>query len=171
MTTTKTRRKRGFAQRHGLSAGVAAILCAWLLLYLRCDPSTHWGAFFGNATADWLGSLVIVIATKYCYEIGSKESRPPHPASRRPLHRFLIDHSLTMVLVATGALWIAVYAADGCERQGGTGRRQCRLRMDAGDWTGRDDEVSRRSAIEGRLASVNRASVGRRGGDWASRRR
>jgi hypothetical protein len=107
---SRSRRKQGFAQRHGLSVAVAAILGGWLLLYLRSDPETHWGAFFGNATADWLGTLIIVIATKYCYEIGSDESRPPHPASRSPLVRFLVDHSLTIVLVATGALWLGAWA-------------------------------------------------------------
>jgi hypothetical protein len=82
----------------------------WLILYLRSDPQTHLGAFFGNATADWLGTLVLVIATKYCYEIGSAESRPPHPASRSPLVRFVVDHSLTMVLIVTGVMWAIAYA-------------------------------------------------------------
>src|SRR5437763_13008768 len=107
---THTREPYGFARRHGLGVGVAAILCTWLVLYLRSDPQTHIGAFFGNATADWLGSLVLVIATKYCYEIGSAESRPPHPASRHPAVRFLVDHSLTIVLIATGAMWAIAYA-------------------------------------------------------------
>jgi hypothetical protein len=101
---------QGFGRRHGLGVGVAAILGLWLILYLRFDPQTHWGAFFGNATADWLGTLIIVIATKYCYEIGSDESRPPHPASRSPIVRFLVDHSLTIVLLATGAMWVAAWA-------------------------------------------------------------
>ena len=110
MKSRSPRKPQGFALRHGLGAGVAAILCVWLILYLRFDPRTHWGAFFGNATADWLGTLIIVVATKYCYEIGSSESRPPHPASRRPLVRFLVDHSLTIVLVVTGAMWAIAYA-------------------------------------------------------------
>jgi len=80
------------------------------VLYLRSDPQTHWGSFFGNATADWLGSLLIVFATKYSYEIGSGESRSPHPTSRRASIRFLIDHSLTLLLVATGAVWVVAYA-------------------------------------------------------------
>lgn len=108
-----TRRARGnasFAHRHGLGVAVAGVLCLWLLLYARSDPQTHLGAFFGNATADWLGTLVIVIATKYFYEVGSGESRRPHPASRNRLVRVLIDHSLTLVLVATGALWALAYA-------------------------------------------------------------
>ena len=106
----------GFLRRHGLSLAVGLIVLAWLGLYLRSDPETHLGAFFGNATADWLGSLVIVVATKYFYEIGSAESRPPHPSSRRPVIRLLIDHSLTIALLGTGAMWAVAYArmdADG----------------------------------------------------------
>jgi hypothetical protein len=100
----------GFMPRHGLSLAVGFILLMWLVLFLRSDPSTHLGAFFGNATADWLGTLVIVVATKYLYEIHSSESRPPHPSSRRPLACFLIDHSLTIALVVTGVMWAMAYA-------------------------------------------------------------
>jgi hypothetical protein len=106
----RSRRRGGFAQRHGLGAAVAAVVGVWLSLYVRSDPQTHWGAFFGNATADWLGTLVIVLSTKYFYEIGSKESRPPHPRSRGRLARALIDHSLTIALLMTGGLWIAAWA-------------------------------------------------------------
>jgi hypothetical protein len=100
----------GFMQQHGLSVAVGLILLLWLALYLGSDPSTHLGAFFGNATADWLGTLIIVVATKYLYEIGSAESRPPHPASRGPLARFSVDHSLTIALLVTGAMWGVAYA-------------------------------------------------------------
>jgi hypothetical protein len=110
MKSRSRRKPQGFARRHGLGAGVAAILCLWLILYLRADPQTHWGAFFGNATADWLGTFIIVIATKYFYEIGSDESRSPHPASRNAFVCFLVDHSLTLALIITGAMWIVAYA-------------------------------------------------------------
>jgi hypothetical protein len=110
MAATEPRRRHGFVQQHGLGIAVAAVILLWLTLYLRSDPDTHLGAFFGNATADWLGTLIIVAATKYFYEIGSAESRPPHPTSRAPLLRFLIDHSLTIVLLITGAMWVAAYA-------------------------------------------------------------
>jgi hypothetical protein len=93
-----------------LSLTVGGILALWFVLYWRSDPSTHLGALFGNALADWLGTLLIVIATKYFYEIGSAESRPPHPKSRGALARFLVDHSLTILLVVTGAAWTAGYA-------------------------------------------------------------
>ena len=97
-------------RQHSLSLTVAAILAVWFVLYARADPSTHLGAFYGNAVADWLGTFVLVIATKYFYEIGSAESRSPHPRQPGPLARFLFDHSLTIVLVATGIAWAVGYA-------------------------------------------------------------
>jgi hypothetical protein len=100
----------GLFRRHSLSLTVAGILALWLVLYLRGDPSTHLGAFYGNAVADWLGTFLIVIATKYFYEIGSAESRPPHPKSRGPFARALVDHSLTILLVTTGIAWAVGYA-------------------------------------------------------------
>jgi hypothetical protein len=109
MATRARHRKRSFLRDHGLGLVVAAIMLLWLGLYWRADPETHLGAFYGNATADWLGSLMIVFATKYCYEIGSAESRPPHPKHRGAVVRLLIDHSLTIVLLITGAVWIGVY--------------------------------------------------------------
>src|SRR6185295_11355865 len=90
---------RGLFREHSLGLSVAAILAAWFVLYTRADPKTHLGAFYGNATADWLGTLVFVIATKYLYEIGSAESRTPHPKRRGAFLRFVIDHSLTIGLV------------------------------------------------------------------------
>ena len=108
--THGTRRSRvGFIRNHSLSMGVGGILLLWLLLYIRADPSTHIGAFYGNAVADWLGSFMIVIATKYFYEIGSKESRAPHPRMRSAFARFCTRHSLTIVLVVTGAGWVAAF--------------------------------------------------------------
>jgi hypothetical protein len=98
-------------KRHSLGLAVGTIVALWLALYLRGDPSTHIGAFYGNALADWLGSLMIVIATKYLYELGSPESRKPHPRTRSRLIRFAVDHSLTIVLVVTGVAWAALYSA------------------------------------------------------------
>jgi len=120
MATAPRSRKRSFLRDHGLGVVVAAIMLLWLGLYARADPETHLGAFYGNATADWLGSLMIVIATKYCYEIGSAESRPPHPKSRGAVSRALIDHSLTILLILTGAVWVVVYARMDANGKAGT---------------------------------------------------
>lgn len=107
---TKKKRAPSVLSRHSLSLTVAGILVLWLVLYLRSDPATHLGAFYGNAIADWIGTLLIVMATKYLYEIGSPESRQPHPGNRGPVMRFLIDHSLTIGLLITGVIWAFVYA-------------------------------------------------------------
>ncbi|HYM25418.1 MAG TPA: hypothetical protein VEU08_19505 [Vicinamibacterales bacterium] len=64
---------------------MGAVLGLLFVLYVESDPSTHIGAFYGNALADWLGTFVIVLATKYFYEIGSLEQIPAstRPAARR----------------------------------------------------------------------------------------
>ena len=102
-------RKQSWIHEHSLSATVGAVLLVWLLLYWRADPSTHLGAFYGNAIADWLGSFVTIVATKFWFERGSRESRtPPFRVGRRkhPLRRVLEDHSLTIVLLLTWIGWI-----------------------------------------------------------------
>src|SRR4051794_20405389 len=110
---TLTRKKapaRGFLREHSLGLTILTLQLTWLALYVKSDPSTHLGAFYGNAVADWLGTLIIVFATKYLYEIGSPESRRPHPRSRSAFMRFIIDHSLTIGLIVTGILWAIYYA-------------------------------------------------------------
>lgn len=102
-------RRRSWFHYHGLSVVVGAILLLWILLYLRADPSTHVGAFYGNAIADWIGSLVTIVATKFWYERGSLESRRP-PKLRTPGAHLLHEHSLTLVLLITWVGWIWWYA-------------------------------------------------------------
>ena len=111
MTSSKQTPRVSGLKKHSLGLAVGAILALWFVLYVRGDPSTHSGAFYGNALADWLGSLMIVITTKYLYELGSAESRQPHSRTRNRLTRFAIDHSLTIVLVVTGVAWGALYSA------------------------------------------------------------
>jgi hypothetical protein len=106
-------------KKHSLGLAVGAIVVMWLVLYVRGDPSTHRGAFYGNALADWLGSLMIVITTKYFYELGSAESRQPHPRTSSRLIRFVVDHSLTIVLVVTGVAWGALYSVLGPQDKAG----------------------------------------------------
>ena len=91
-------RHRSWIRSHSLSLVIGGLLALWLLLYLRADPSTHLGAFYGNSIADWLGSFVAVVATKFWYEKGSIESRlPPRWRGRGPY--WLREHSLTIVLL------------------------------------------------------------------------
>ena len=111
MTSGKRQARLSGLRKHSLGLAVGAILALWFALYVRSDPSTHAGAFYGNALADWLGTFMIVLATKYFYELGSAESRRPHPRTRSRVLRFVIDHSLTIVLIVTGAAWLALYAA------------------------------------------------------------
>ena len=63
--------------RHGLSIVSGALLALWILLYSISSEKTHLGSFFGNAIADWTGSVVMILGTKYLYERGSAESRQP----------------------------------------------------------------------------------------------
>jgi hypothetical protein len=99
-----------FLREHSLSLTLAGILILLFLMYRRSDPSTHLGALYGNAIADWLGVLVFVIATKYFFEIGSGESKRPTRQFHERIARLLIDHSLTIALGLTGAAWVVVYA-------------------------------------------------------------
>ena len=104
------RRNVSFLKHHSLSICSIGILLLWLVLYNNVDPGTHRGSFFGNAIADWTGVVVTVIATKYFYEVGSAESRQPAEGRfKSHVLRILRNHSLTIFLVATGAVWVAVY--------------------------------------------------------------
>ena len=82
-----------------------------ILLYTRSNPSTHLGSFFGNAIADWTGVLVTVVMTKYLFEKGSAESRQPKGILPSRAMEFLHEHSLTLVLVITGAGWVFAFRA------------------------------------------------------------
>jgi succinate dehydrogenase hydrophobic anchor subunit len=102
-------KKQSFLGRHSLSIVAAAVLVLWLVLYCFSDPRKHLGAFFGNAIADWLGLLVMVLATKYMYEVGSAESRkPPRHWFLRGMAR-LQKHSLTIFLIVTGIGWAVLF--------------------------------------------------------------
>ena len=102
-------KRRGFLKHHDLSIAALAIWILWIALYLHSDPKTHWGAFFGNAIADWTGVLVAVIATKYFYEVGSAESRQPKGSLTSRIPKSLRSHSLSIFLGITGAVWTVLY--------------------------------------------------------------
>ncbi|MDB6056715.1 MAG: hypothetical protein JWO95_559 [Verrucomicrobiales bacterium] len=99
-----------FVHKHSLSLTAIAFLIAWIVLYRNSDPSTHMGAFYGNAIADWSGSVVIILGTKWLIEIGSAESRVYHGHIKNPFLKFLACHSLLLFLITTGIAWAIVYA-------------------------------------------------------------
>ena len=104
-----SRQKKSVFRRHSLTIVAGTVLAVWIVLYSISDPSTHSGSFFGNAIADWSGVLVTVLATKYLYERGSAESKQPRGILPRRWEELLRDHSLTIFLALTGAVWVAAF--------------------------------------------------------------
>jgi hypothetical protein len=102
-------RNRKFLKGHSLSLATVVILLFWIVQYVRSDPNKHAGNFYGNAIADWTGVLVMVLATKYFYEVGSSESRKPRPDTLSPALHILRAHSLTIFLIITGVFWVTAY--------------------------------------------------------------
>jgi hypothetical protein len=111
--------RTSFLREHSLSLVLAGLLLLLLALYVKSDPQTHLGAFYGNAIADWLGVLVFVVATKYFFEAGSGESRRPVKRFHLRVARFLQIHSLTIVLTVTGIAWAIAYARSDVDSKAG----------------------------------------------------
>jgi hypothetical protein len=96
---------------HSLTIVSVAILALWFVLYLRSNPDTHWGSFFGNAIADWLGAVVMILGAKYLYERDSADCRQvKYKWLRHPVLEFLREHSLSVFLVVTGIVWVIAFA-------------------------------------------------------------
>jgi hypothetical protein len=105
--------RKSFWQHHSLSIAAGAILALWIVLYIPANERTHWGSFFGNAIADWTGMVIMVMATKWLYERGSRESRkPPRLLGGVPegLRDVLRDHDLTIFIVLTGGAWVYAFS-------------------------------------------------------------
>jgi hypothetical protein len=100
---------RPFWKRHSLSLTATGILVLWFALYAGSDPKSHAGSFFGNAIADWIGVVMTVLATKYFFERGSRESRQPKKKYLDRLLEFLHEHSLTIFLIVTGIGWLIIF--------------------------------------------------------------
>ena len=101
--------RRPWWRKHSLTLVASAILILWIVLYARSSPQTHAGSFFGNAIADWSGLVVMVIATKYLYEKGSAESKQPRGIVPNRVGEAVRKHSLTIFLLVTGAVWLALF--------------------------------------------------------------
>jgi hypothetical protein len=103
------RSRRPWFVRHSLSLVAAALLLLWIGGYLWLDPKSHLGVFCGNAVADWSGSLMIILGTKYFYEAGSEESRPLRGGPRNSWLALLQKHSLLIFILLTGIIWTVVF--------------------------------------------------------------
>ena len=111
MNTQRRSAFRHFIHDHSLTLVSVLVLCLWIILYRDANPETHLGAFYGNAIADWSGTVLIVFATKWLFEKGSSESRKMPRHFKNKLRQFLISHSLTLFVVVTGIGWIVLYDA------------------------------------------------------------
>ena len=101
------RRKHSFLYRHSLSFVAIGLLIVWIIGYRLFDPKTHLGAFFRNAIADWSG--VIILGTKFLYEVGSAESRPVKGKERFAWLNTLHRHSLLIFIIVTGIGWAILF--------------------------------------------------------------
>jgi hypothetical protein len=106
---SKVSSRKHFFRFHSLSLVTLGILIFWIVCYCKSDPNKHAGSFFGNAIADWSGSLVIIVATKYFLERGSEESRPARGHLKNRIRDFIHGHSLSIFLVITGIGWLILY--------------------------------------------------------------
>lgn len=100
---------RSWLACHSLSLVAGALLILWFLGYVYLDPKSRLSAFCGNAIADWSGSLVIILGTKFLYEIGSPESRSVQRKVQSPILEFLREHSLLIFLFVTGIGWTLLF--------------------------------------------------------------
>src|ERR1700748_62291 len=109
MTKGKHSDDRSFIRRHSLSIAAIALLVLWIVLYSRSDPGTHLGSFFGNAIADWSGSVIIILGTKYLLEFHSAESRRVKGRLHNRMLDFLWRHSLLIFIIVTGVGWTILF--------------------------------------------------------------
>lgn len=109
MSPRKRRSKSPWYIRHSLSIVAGTLLLLWIAGYLWLDPKSRLAIFCGNAIADWSGSLVIILGTKFFYEVGSKESRPIRGGSANPTWEFLREHSLLIFIGVTGIGWALLF--------------------------------------------------------------
>lgn len=98
-----------WVHEHSLSIVSVLLLLAWIVGYSCTSSESRLGAFFGNAIADWSGSVVIILGTKFLYEVGSAESRRPKNRKSNRWLEFLYEHSLLIFLAVTGIGWLVLY--------------------------------------------------------------
>jgi hypothetical protein len=102
-------RSRSWLSRHSLTVMAAGLLLLWLAGYIWLDPKGRLSIFCGNAIADWSGSLVIILGTKFFYEVGSKESKPVRGRWSNRFFELLREHSLLIFIGITGIAWTILF--------------------------------------------------------------
>lgn len=110
MTAPKSSARHGFFQQHSLSIVSGGLLLLWIVLYTLSDPATHFGSFFGNAIADWSGSLVLILGTKFLIEVRAAGSLPARRHLKNPVANFIYRHSLLLIIIVTGLGWAVLFA-------------------------------------------------------------
>jgi uncharacterized membrane protein len=98
-----------FCSEHGLTIAASVILALWIALYTVSKPDTHWGAFFGNAIADWSGVVLLVVGTKIFMERGSKETKRQSDRQHTGILRFINEHSFSIFVILTLGVWIIIF--------------------------------------------------------------
>ena len=109
MTANQPHRRRGFFHRHSLSIVAVALLVLWIVLYQYSDPATRLGTFFGNGIADWSGSVVLILGTKFLLEDRSAGSRRVLGHLDNRWLDFLHRHSLLIFIIVTGIGWAVLF--------------------------------------------------------------
>ena len=109
MTETKPHPRRGFLYHHSLSIVAIGLLTLWTVLYRSSDPATHLGSFYGNAIADWSGSVILILGTKFLLEAHSVGSRRVRGHLKSRGLDFLWRHSLLLFIGVTGLGWAILF--------------------------------------------------------------
>ncbi len=98
-----------FLKRHSLSLAAALVVLLVFIAYTLSNPSSHSGAFFGNAIADWTGVFVSVLAAKHLSERKVRQRLPPGSPLSAHISRLTHNHSLSIFLSLTGLVWLFLY--------------------------------------------------------------
>lgn len=115
---SRTKKKKHWLHEHSLSIVSILLLLGWIAGFSR-TTSGRWNDFFGNSIADWSGSVVLILGTKFLYEIGSAESRPFKSRKGNRWLELLYEHSLLLFLALSGIGWLILYLSMGPQEKWG----------------------------------------------------
>lgn len=67
-------RIRQVVRNHSLSIFLVITGIGWVLMFAHMNSESKWGQVVGNIVSEWTQIFGLVILTKKCFEVGSKES-------------------------------------------------------------------------------------------------